>query len=333
MKSLNRALAIVLLFSSTLSFAAEFDSQIPALEWWTATMANVVNRHFGKPYKLDLGLFGLPSSNVKHKKIVDEGTGQLKKYTVYRIKHGLAHGVRQGFLALDIVNLLEESWDTHNSFSCESSNEFMIWVKNKTSRDQYFRHKLFAAAVFQRTGRESEASSSSNPKLYFKYERSDVKNFLEYFGGPGLKFHLFSSKTEMDLYADAIRWSTESETKTQQYSPDQLIELKYLRKILHASHTLDLRRLPHFDPKRIFASVASDLFGEKTIDKHSWEIVELYKREGEFVATLWERSGTYLKVTGDRDVVENRTEFGDDFFVLQNFPPQLAINLLKAQKQ
>jgi hypothetical protein len=111
-------------------------------------------------------------------------------HTVNRPNHGLCHSVRQGLLAIKIAQTINLECDLY---------------------------KLQAAASFQRSGRQSEISSSKDPVLYQSYEDQDVKNFL-----------LFVDDHE---YASAIHWSSETE----------------IAKVLHAAHHLDLRRIPSFD--------------------------------------------------------------------------------------
>lgn len=115
-------------------------------------------------------------------------------HVVHRPNHGLCHGVRQGLLAVRIAQMI--------NLDCDLD-------------------KLQAAASFQRSGRQSEISSSKDPVLYNQYEEQDVKNFLAFLPD--------------QEYAHAMRWEANTD----------------IAKVLHAAHHLDLRRIPSFDEKRI----------------------------------------------------------------------------------
>ena len=62
-------------------------------------------------------------------------------YIVHRPNHGVAHSIRQGFLARDIVYLLA----SHNK-----------WLLNELQSDKHFKIKLAILASFQRSGRQSD---------------------------------------------------------------------------------------------------------------------------------------------------------------------------------
>src|SRR5204862_3256973 len=114
-----------------------------------------------------------------------------KQYIVYRPNHGLSHGIRQAFLIRDIIHFLT----THNT-------KFTSFLKKQNSK---FITKLMLISAFQRSGRESEVSSSNNKLLYDKYERQDVNNCIRsltsYIG------ILFTSKRELYNLASCILWN------------------------------------------------------------------------------------------------------------------------------
>jgi hypothetical protein len=90
-------------------------------------------------------------------------------HIVFRPNHGLCHGIRQGLLALRLVDILTLN-ATPNSAIHELNNS------------SNFRFNIQCAASFQRTGRESEIGKSQDPKLYSTYESSSVNDCMEFLG-------------------------------------------------------------------------------------------------------------------------------------------------------
>ena len=88
-----------------------------------------------------------------------------KKYTVHRFNHGLIYAIRQGLLAVDIVNLFiyftniiegvdKSKFDlSHN----EQLINYLKWIRNKINTDKYFKYKLMFASSFQRTSGKGQA--------------------------------------------------------------------------------------------------------------------------------------------------------------------------------
>jgi hypothetical protein len=105
--------------------------------------------YFQRPYNDDVSII---------KKKIDD-----KYYKVYRPNHGVAHSLRQGFLVRDIVKLMASEDD---------------WLKKEINSDHFFSIKLAILSSFQRSGRQSEISSSENPILYEKYENNDINNMI-----------------------------------------------------------------------------------------------------------------------------------------------------------
>ncbi len=299
--------------------------KLPANKYdWSASLAIAINSYFKNPYKHDPRIkvgksFRILSSNVISRKI------NGKWYVVYRKRHGLLHGARQGFLAVDIIEGLHTMYMNNPSdFTAPSARALAKWVVKQYKQDPLFKQKVEAAAAFQRTGRESEASSSSNPKLYNSYERTDARNFAKFAQKYTRKNALFGGLEEIQLYKEAILWSTADEGIIDENKNE---DLKYLRKIIHASHILDLRRLPDFDAKRIKSTVAEQLFGKEVRAEESWEIKPEASDVLKLIDKLWDRAGEYLEGTGDRDVVTQRTTFGDKFFILSQTPTLLTETL------
>lgn len=113
---------------------------------------------------------------------------------------------------------------------------------------------------------------------------------MVYFNKDAQESLLFTSDLERLIFGEAILWSnpgTLDENKIQ--------DLKYLRRILHAAHTLDLRRMLSFDGERIQKDMMNQLFGD-SLPLEADTVREL----------LWSRSKNYLITTGNRDLVEQR---------------------------
>jgi len=193
-----------------------------------------------------------------------------KLYAIYRPNHGIAHSLRQGFLARDIVTLILQYYES----------PLHSWIIDRLQKDRNFVTKLAILSSFQRSGRESEISESSHPALYAKYEAADQRNFIE-----GVDLTYFCCRKQLRRWSRALRWGDENEIDP------HVINLKLL---LKAAHTLDLRRIPSFDKNRICDDVASYL----GVDPNSW-----------IIKKLWNQSGNYLKMSGDRDLELNKTEW------------------------
>lgn len=295
--------------------------QLPSQEW-LANLAEIVGHHFSKPYKYTTHKWlssltrevGGIARNDKIKRHIDG-----VDYIVFRRKHGLAHGVRQSFLALDIVTACEA---ITNASGMDMGVQLMReWVHKKKQTDRNFVKKLQFAAAFLRSGRESEVNSGASS--YHIYKQRDAENFLKM---SSQEDNPFDTDEERQLYADSIL------EKGEQLEPGVNDDLRNLSKILRASHMLDLRRLMHFDENRIKSDVAKRLFGDAIVVDSSIS---------KFIENLWIRSGEYLVSTGDTDLVKQACEkykdialaYDDKFFTLSNDPSQLVKALCKARAE
>lgn len=165
-------------------------------------------------------------------------------------------------------------------------NPLTQWVKDEISDDPSFALKVATVSSFQRSGRGSEIPSSQDPKRYKEYEFKDVCNFLE-----AVPDSLFCCWNEKVKYSKALSWSDDSN----------------ISKILRAAHTLDLRRIFSFDQNRILDETRKHL---------------CYPRE-HVIQDLWETSGLYLDVTGDRDLMKGKYWYSNRFYILQQNPKDL----------
>jgi hypothetical protein len=220
-----------------------------------------------------------------------------QEYVVERPNHGLAHSLRQGALAKDIFNLLVKYLAQDSSGICD-------WALKKKQSDPEWIKKIEMAASFQRSGRQKECRSIDDPVSYNRYETQDAKNFTQ----DAKACDLFENDFERSIFAEAILWSVKGEL-----NEDKIKDLKYLRRILHAAHTLDLRRMHSFDGERIRNDAMEQLFGKES----NFPYIETFKQ------LLWNRSGDYLSATGDRDLVDVRG-YQDKFFLQSHDPCQLV---------
>lgn len=153
--------------------------------------------------------------------------------------------------------------------------------------------KLAILSSFQRSGWQSEISSSSNPLLYNKYEQQDVINMQS---SVDLKY--YKSINEIECWSQAIIWDNNS----------------IISKLIKAAHHLDLRRIPSVYETIIINNVAKLL----NIQPSSC-----------IIKKLWEQSGLYLNISGDRDLVLNKNHRCDRFYILSNSPNTLYFKLRK----
>lgn len=226
-------------------------------------------------------------------------------YRVERFNHGLAHSLRQGALAKDIIDALASmKIDDH---------PFLNWVRSQRNQKN-FMAKVEMAASFQRSGRKSDIAGSLNPSLYKEYELQDMHNFEK----AAVASKLFTNQNEIDIFKEAILWSNRGILDENTH-----LDLKYLRCILHAAHTLDLRRILAFDEKRIKKDALEQLFDEKTISKD--EVQKL-------INDLWSRSGQYLAATGDRDLTTRRW-LTDTFFIQSKYPQKMVDAIHRVRMQ
>lgn len=196
---------------------------------------------------------------------------------VNRPNHSIHHGLRQGFLALDICTIFSK-----NCFG---------WLSEELQNypDSYY--YIQAISCFQRSGRESE---SNDPEINKRFLEKDKANFESW---AGEKF----SKVDTSVYDDN--------------------ELSMIGRIVKAAHQLDLRRIVCFDKQRIKKEVYRLLFLGFCNECVKSKVFE----------ELWRRSGEYLRVTGDRDMDKNKSEYSHHFVDLNNDPDKLVDELIGAQ--
>ncbi len=273
----------ILLDKEIKDFTISLDPTSCVSKEYTRRIMNMVAPYFLSAYKI------APWIKAKREILGEE-------FVVHRPNHGLAHSLRQSALAKEIFLFL-------TNYSISDTSGIVGWAKKKLETDPLFLQKIEMAAAFQRSGRESECSSSSDPALYKTFEMQDTI----YFQTHAEKCPLFTEQERL-IFAEAILWSNPGKL-----DENQSDDLKYLRRVFHASHTLDLRRIPSFDGDRIQKDAMDQLFGCALPEN-----VETVKN------LLWNRSGRYLLATGDTDLAEGRNHYQDEFFLQTRNPYRLV---------
>lgn len=231
-------------------------------------------------------------------------------FVVPRYNHGLAHSLRQGALAKDIFKNLIIMKKEYQKLDLPELEEIATWALQK---DQNFIFKMELASSFQRSGRQSECSSSGNIERYKRYERQDALNFRI----AALSSGLFNNIEEIQIFEEAILWSNKGVL-----DENMISDLKFLRRILHCAHTFDLRRIPSFNSLRICRDGMEQLLGKSIIKTPHCYLLE---------EKLWKKSGEYLKATGDRDILE-RSSLSDCFFYQTAHPMTLVDAIYKVNE-
>jgi hypothetical protein len=233
-----------------------------------------------------------------------------KEIIIPRPNHGLAHGIRQGFLAVDIVKILcAISPRVYSSYSPQTV-QIINTLKRASNNDKFFLLKIQFAASFMRTGRRSEISSSQDMKLYCEYERQDCVNFehhaKEYIG------IMYRDIYEIRNYGASILWYNVNNTNMVTITRSNNIDPHILRQIFHTAHLCDLRRINSFNIARIQHNIMIGLGLNTKLASES--------RIGQ---QLWNQSGKYLAKSGDRDIVSQRS-YQPRFMLLSKSPTELA---------
>lgn len=271
---------------------------------WTKMIAKKINNYFSKPY------------NIAPPYIIQCGKNNLPD--ILRPNHGLAHGLRQGMLTLDIVEAL-------NNISLATTdkdvNDLINWVKNKIKTDPNFRSKIEFAAAFQRTGRQSEENLTDEDR---KRDAQYFEESANEFTGPG---GIFQNPRDILIYKQALG----AMMPVQGFSDDESTDIRFLGAIFEASHWLDLRRLKHNGMSEPFQySVFHSLFGYPGGQTEAQLMSEVIDK-------LWERAGEYLRASGDRDqdekfiATEGKYKYGT-FCRLSNNSDKLVDALFSARQ-
>ena len=264
-------------------------------------IAETINQYFSKKYQ-GSNIFDKLTPRVRNQKTSRYIDG--RKVKVYRPKHALAHGVRQGALSKDILELLSNKRFT---------GEMADWARSKLSSDPDFLKKVEFMSCFMRTGRKSEASTES--RFYASFLRRDANNFQRAASNTTL-----FDKDELETFRMALQPTQDGPINS---------DAQMLKLLTKTAHRLDLRRLPHFDKDRVQLLVASSLYGQEFKN-----LSDLTTTQRNGLNVLWSRSGDYLRATGDRDLdVRGRNNFQNEFFTQAKNPLELvqAVNGVRSQ--
>ena len=271
----------------------------------TLKIMEVVKPYFLSPYK-DGGFWQRETRSIN-------GT----TYVVNRFNHGLAHSLRQGALSKEILEILMQMKTRHGPLDHPELDALANWVcvKSQSADAKDFFHKVEFAASFQRSGRQSEGSSSQDIEKYKRYEKQDAINFRN----AAHLSNLFKTEQEINIFEEAILWENKG-TLSEELNPD----LKYLRRILHAAHTFDLRRIPLFDAMKVRNDGIKQLLGvadpfQETV--HCRQIQNI----------VWNRIGEYLGATGDRDMMHR--SILDNKFFYQTANPKTMVDAIYQIRQ
>lgn len=231
---------------------------------WLLTTAKTVDDYFKKPY---------PVQTTRHDR---RKVFCANNTFVHRPNHSLAHGMRQAFHSLAIVD--ELSHIDPNTFP--AAHDLVIWVQMQL-KDRNFLKKLVFASAFQRTGRFSE--EPDNPMIKDRDAQNFDRDVQQYIGVN----NVFRDDSEGISYMSALQ------------APDFLVgDARHLKTIFELSHTLDLRRLAFDQNKSQDISSFQDAISQKLFGVKLDRVGVLGEN---IVARLWQRSGFYLENTGDRD--------------------------------
>lgn len=170
-----------------------------------------------------------------------------------------------------------------------------FWINSKLNSDPNFIIKLAILSSFQRSGQQSEVSSEENLMLYSKYEINDVNNMIYTMSQTP---NPYFNKDEVLYWANCLRWNNHTN----------------ISNLIKSAHLLDLRRIPNFDHNMIRSQV-SKLLGLNPTSN--------------IMNKLWDQSGVYLNVSGDRDLAISKTNWSNRFFILQQDPMVLYMQLKK----
>ena len=271
--------------SSIMSFGSLLFTEVGKEEKWSLEVTQKIKPYFLAPYT--------DCSYGRMTRTIDG-----KTYAVERFNHGLAHGLRQGVLAKDIFDLLLRLKEENSLRNLCENEPILNWAQEKREKDPNFMQKLELVSSFQRSGRQSEISSSDNMGLYKKYERQDAINFR----GAARELGIFESEEEIQTFAEAMLMFNPGTL-----NPFENKDLLYIKCILQSAHTFDLRRICSFDMDRIKNTGIAQLFT-------GGGLVLFQEEYHQIREALWDRSGKYLQITGERDLETGRG-LQDPFFL------------------
>lgn len=277
------------------------------------------------------------SKNVRpeHKEVTRNIQGV--KYSVPRPNHGLAHGLRQGFLAVDILTALSNFDVTLlNEDDVSPEAEVLIrYVKELLKEPGYKTLEEFqAVASFMKSGRIDEADGTST---YRTALQRDAVNFYKF----AQKHPRIFSEFMRRVYALTLLWGENPSNDLKVLDPhvEDVVEtfpddIVFFRNLTLAAHRFDLGRLPTLsyilDNKR---SACLAIFNnDPNLSEKSYKDFPSIIQN--MCDNLWERAREYLIATGDHHYDDNGNWKGHDdkFFLLAANPHQMVDALEKARR-
>lgn len=227
-------------------------------------------------------------------------------YNVRRYNHGLAHAVRQAYLAKNIV------LELRNKASTGKLAEFLQKL-DKAEADSFIK-KVQLLALYYRAGRQNEYSPSGGSAQEKARFDENMRAGAALFKEAAKKSQFFENDEEINKFAEAL---FHYEYQRQEKEFDGITA--FVDQILYAAHILDLRRVtalwnrPPEGPKEMLKVISETLgFGG--------EVNEAVEKLNDF-------SGKYLKATGDRDAWSNRLTLSNEFFYQAYDPEMMLIKL------
>lgn len=236
--------------------------------------------------------------------------------TVERPNHGLTHGARSAYLAIDILKYFAQN--------AQDFGNLGKWAQEKVKNTDYL-DKLFLTSLYQRAARKDEEDKAWSEKG----EAQDCKEFItEILKKSGL----FKNVDEDEILSFANAIAGENLSPDSPYFFDGMFNYVLLR----LAHLADHRRQDFWDVKRSFKEQnnAFTILGD--FDNINSDKIQLA------IKYLWNKSGEYLEATGAGDVeqpdlelyieegkTKGKYKFSDVdlFFRLENYPQTLFFTL------
>lgn len=257
-------------------------------------------------------IYNTPYKDPSHKgepRRTMERTINNLNYKIARYNHGLAHAVRQAYMAERIINELRDD---------ESIKTDLARFLRKLSDDEQdiFKDKVMLLALYYRAGRQNEFSPSGGTEEEKARFDENMREGAKLFVTAALDTGLFEDDEEIQVYVEPF-FHYEFDRQGKKFKGIA----QYIDQILYAGHLLDVRRVnaswnkPGKGPKEILPLVS--------------EALGFNKRVLPIVKRLSQYSGKLLKATGDRDAWVKRITLSDEFF-FQAYAPELMLIKIKS---
>lgn len=228
-------------------------------------------------------------------------------YVVQRYNHGLAHAVRQAYLAKRIVEELRDD--------PSSSTELAFWLKEKDPATiRALIKKLQLVALHYRIGRENEYSPSvAEPHELARFDEN-MRAGAKMFKKAAIRSGAFRNRHEIAVFTEPL-FHYEYKRKEKGFKGDA----KFIDQIVYAAHILDVRRVPAPSWNKpsdapVFLAQIAEILGFSETD------TSLVQKLTNYVEKL-------LLATGERDAWKTRHTLADEFFIQAYDPEMMLIKL------